>query len=437
MNTWIISLRNFLNRDFFLLILLGGVLFSIHAQKRPRFALRLAAGLALAFLLEGLGSLALYRVSSAAAGFALLEMLRAVLQFCLAAGLLFALYVYTPMNAMYVAVLGYTIEHLVVLVSYCVGCYACPDRPAGQAGLFLAFLAAAYTAECLMVLRNREGFANINNRSVIVQSALFLFASVVLSVLSYNYIVTNPALRGTPSVFVVSAFGVLMCLSIIIGLLDSFHIKRMETELLKTRELWREDVRRYELSKETVEVLNYRYHDLKKRMALLMDDTKAGEQIRRALDDYDDRFRTGNEAMDVVLTEKSILCRQNAISLAVIADGRCFAGLGAVDLYSILGNLIENAMEYLKTVPEPDKRVIDLFIRREGDMDVIHVENYLADVPKQSDDLPVTTKPDAADHGYGLKSVRYTVKKYSGIFRIATDHHLFSATVAIPLLEKE
>ena len=98
----------------------------------------------------------------------------------------------------------------------------------------------------------------------------------------------------------------------------------------------------------------------------------------------------------------------------------------------ILGNLIENAIEYLKSVPDPDKRVIALSIRQEGEMDVIHTENYLDKTPKQFDDLPLTTKPDVEDHGFGLKSVRYTLKKYGGILRITTDDHLFSATAAMP-----
>ncbi len=436
MSTILVFLQNLLNRDFFLLILLGGILFSVHIQKRTHFALRLIGGLALMLLISFLieqGSQAVWlAVGSSLRLSVAMEMGRAVLLFGLTAALLYVLYAYTPMNAVYVAVLGYTIEHLTVLISFCIRYYVFPDDDTMGAVIFLALFATAFAAEYLLVRRHREGFANINNRSVIVQSGLFLFGSIVLSVLSYHYIVTNPDLTGTPAVFVVSMFGVLMCVSIIIGLLDSFRIKRIETELLRTRELWHEDVRRYELSKETVDVLNYRYHDLKKRMALLTRDMAASEQVQRALDDYDDSFRTGNEAIDVVLTEKSILCRQNGVILTAMVDGRCFPSLGAVDLYSILGNLIENAIEHLKTVSDPEKRMIDLSMRAEGGMDVIRIENYLAKVPKQFDNLPMTTKPDPGEHGFGLKSVRYTLKKYNGILRISTDDHIFSVTAAIP-----
>lgn len=436
MESGLVALQSLLNQYFFVLILIGGILFSLHVPKRSHYLLRLIGGMAVASLITALTGagiqLLITWVDFSPWMLVAVEMLRAVLLFGMSTAILFLLYRYTPINALYVGVLGYTIEHLVVLSSYCVRYYLFPQSRTAGALLFFGLFAAAFVAEYLLVRHNREGFANINNRSAIVQSTLFLFGSVVLSVLSYDYIISNDALVGTPAVFIVSTFGILMCVNILIGLLDSFRIKRIETELLKTRELWHEDVRRYELSKETVDVLNYRYHDLKKRMALLTQDTAAGEQIRRALDDYDDSFRTGNEAMDVVLTEKSILCRQNGITMTAMADGNCFASLGQVDLYSILGNLIENAIEYLKSVPDPDKRVIALSIRQEGEMDVIHTENYLDKTPKQFDDLPLTTKPDAEDHGFGLKSVRYTLKQYGGILRITTDDHLFSATAAMP-----
>ena len=436
MMTTLVVLQNLLNEYFFFLILGGGMIFSMHVERRSHYFLRLFLGLLCSVLLTFLlGQLGRYlsvwdRVPQWET--VLFEMARSILIFTISTALLYELYVYSPMNALYVAVMGYTIEHLVVLVRSCMTYYVFAQNKTAGALLFFALFIAAYIAEYLLVRRNREGFANINNRSVIVQSVLFLFASVVLSVLSYDYIVLNPVLIGTPAVFIVSMFGILICMNIIIGLLDSFHIKRIETELLKTRELWHEDVRRYELSKETMDVLNYRYHDLKKRMQLLIRDPEAGKQVRQALDDYDDGFRTGNEAMDVVLTEKSILCRQNGIVLTVMADGGCFASLGAVDLYSILGNLIENAIEYLRTVSDPEKRVIALCIRCEGGMDVVHIENYLEKIPVRFDDLPLTTKPDASDHGFGLRSVRYTLKKYDGVLSISTEDHLFSATAAIP-----
>ena len=262
-----VALQSLLNQYFFVLILIGGILFSLHVPKRSHYLLRLIGGMAVASLITALTGagiqLLIAWVDFSPWMLVAVEMLRAVLLFGMSTVILFLLYRYTPINALYVGVLGYTIEHLVVLSSYCVRYYLFPQSRTAGALLFFGLFAAAFVAEYLLVRHNREGFANINNRSAIVQSTLFLFGSVVLSVLSYDYIISNDALVGTPAVFIVSTFGILMCVNILIGLLDSFRIKRIETELLKTRELWHEDVRRYELSKETVDVLNYRYHDLK------------------------------------------------------------------------------------------------------------------------------------------------------------------------------
>jgi sensor histidine kinase YesM len=297
--------------------------------------------------------------------------------------------------------------------------------------LFYLVYSSVYVAEYLL-LRNREDAVNIENTTMIIQSVIFLFCSVILSVLSYNYIVSNEALVGTPAVFVVSMFGVVMCVNIIIGLLDSFQTRKVQDELAMTRKLWQENVRQYELTKQTVDILNFRYHDLRNQMNLLVQDRGVAQEIENCLDSYYDSIRTGNEAMDVVLTEKSVLCRKNEIVFTCIADGQCLSYMSPVDIYSVLGNIIDNAVEYLSAIADKEKRVISLMIRREGDMDMIQIENFLAERPREEQGMPLTTKKDKENHGYGLKSVRHILKKYEGIMRISMENRMFSLTIALP-----
>lgn len=422
-----------LNQNFYLLIFLGGLLFSLHARRRGHFAVRLLAGLALCIAVSLLMDLILAASFADGGGRAVaLEIVRSTLIFSASAFAFYLAFDFSPTNALFVSVLGYTLEHLGILMYSAIAYYVLPAAPQLILSIcYLAVYTCIYSAAYVVGATSGGDYVAIDNDRLVLQSGVFLFASIVLSVLSYDYIVMNPLLAGTPAVFIVSAFGILICLTIIFALLDSFHITRMKEEIARIQELWHEDVRRYELSKETVDMLNIRYHDLKKRMEMVVEDAEAADEISRAIDEYDDTVRTGNEAMDIVLTEKNVLCRQHGISMTIMADGGCLAGLGPVEAYSILGNLIENAMEYLQDVPE-DKRVISVVIRNEGDMDIVQVENYYDGEPLGEDFLPSTTKPDKDSHGFGLKSVLHTIRKYDGILRVSAESGLFSVTAAIP-----
>lgn len=49
------------------------------------------------------------------------------------------------------------------------------------------------------------------------------------------------------------------------------------------------------------------------------------------------------------------------------------------------------------------------------------------------DGLPITTKREKEIHGYGLKSVRYTVEKYGGHMTIHVNENWFQLKILIPM----
>lgn len=430
------SLQHFLNSHFYLLVLIGAVISSLRTPKRRHFLLRLVLSLVVCIglceILEMTIHTAMMSVTDNLVVLSFFEMVRALFLYAVSVAVILCCYQYRLKNACYVCVFGYTLQHMTLLVYYLVCYYFVPGGNfAARILLFYLIYSSVYVAEYLL-LRNREDAVNIENTTMIIQSVIFLFCSVILSVLSYNYIVSNEALVGTPAEFVVSMFGIVMCVNIIIGLLDSFQTRKVQDELAMTRKLWQENVRQYELTKQTVDILNFRYHDLRNQMNLLVRDRGVAQEIENCLDSYYDSIRTGNEAMDVVLTEKSVLCRKNEIVFTCIADGQCLSYMSPVDIYSVLGNIIDNAVEYLSAIADKEKRVISLMIRREGDMDMIQIENFLAERPREEQGMPLTTKKDKENHGYGLKSVRYILKKYEGIMRISMENRMFSLTIALP-----
>lgn len=88
----------------------------------------------------------------------------------------------------------------------------------------------------------------------------------------------------------------------------------------------------------------------------------------------------------------------------------------APDIYSLFGNILDNAIESAQKEKNPDNRLISFRVNRQGGMVHIHAENTCTDEPLFQDGLPVTTKTDKNNHGYGVRSIRYIVEKYQGEF---------------------
>ena len=137
--------------------------------------------------------------------------------------------------------------------------------------------------------------------------------------------------------------------------------------------------------------------------------------------------------LDTVLTEKSLYCEAHQINLTCVADGRPLAFLDSTDIYTIFGNALDNAIESVIQLPDPEKRVIAVSVWARGGLLLFQFENYYEQSLTFEDGLPVTTKENNGYHGFGIKNIRYAAKKYGGQLFINTERNLFLLRVTIPI----
>lgn len=124
---------------------------------------------------------------------------------------------------------------------------------------------------------------------------------------------------------------------------------------------------------------------------------------------------------------------KNQIEITCMADGRGMEFIHAVDLYTILGNAVDNAIESVLLVSDPDKKVISISIWTKGRLLLMQIENYFEnDELKFVNGLPQTTK-NGEGHGYGMKSMKKCVEKYKGEMDVTAGDHLFRLTIFIPV----
>lgn len=104
-------------------------------------------------------------------------------------------------------------------------------------------------------------------------------------------------------------------------------------------------------------------------------------------------------------------------------------------LDTILGNAMDNAIECVKNLPKQEKRQIDVLIHRQHQFLIVQIMNPVEEELEFEDNLPVTTKHDKAYHGYGLRSIKNSVKKYNGVFQVKIKDGCFCLKILFPIKE--
>lgn len=156
--------------------------------------------------------------------------------------------------------------------------------------------------------------------------------------------------------------------------------------------------------------------------------------IEREVNVYDAVVETGNEALDTILTEKSLTCSGEGIVLTVMAEGSSLGFMAPADIYSLFGNALDNAIEAVRDVTDAERRAIAVSVQQRGRMVAVSVENCCAHVPRIPEGgLPETTKNDRENHGFGMRSMRQIAERYGGSLHAGVESDVFYLNVLLAM----
>ncbi len=213
-------------------------------------------------------------------------------------------------------------------------------------------------------------------------------------------------------------------------------------ELEAINRILNQQYEQYQLSRDNIELLNRKYHDLKHQINIIREESDTVkkeaylEEMEIGIKMYEAQNKTGNSILDTILTSKSMYCVQNDINFTCVADGTLLEFMDVMDICTIFGNILDNAIESVEKLNNTGLRLIRAAVFAQNDFLMIRVENYCETVLDMVDGLPVTTKDDKRFHGYGIKSIRYTVEKNEGTMTIHNENHWFIIRILIPLPRK-
>ena len=229
------------------------------------------------------------------------------------------------------------------------------------------------------------------------------------------------------------------------AILFAHHMQLVEYRRKKERDALQNVLQaqyaQYRSAQDSIDLINKKYHDLKHQIAVLR--SEASEEKAHYLDameqeirSYEAQNKTGNEVLDTILTSKSLYCQQHGITLTCVADGAALDFMDTMDLCSLFGNALDNAIESVEKLPDSEQRLIHLVVARQKSFLWIRIENTYDDAFRADGTLPKTTKTDARYHGYGLKSIYDTAEKYGGTAEISTQENQFTLKVLFPIKQK-
>jgi len=184
-------------------------------------------------------------------------------------------------------------------------------------------------------------------------------------------------------------------------------------------------------------------HDIKIHLAVLKEFTikykadDVAEYISSLLGDVEDSeiySETGNLAFDSIINFKLKDIKNDNIKLDMRIQVPPILGADDVDIVTIMGNLLDNALE---AVAKADEKIIRLNIVLNKGAILIKMENtFDGNVSYLDNKKELASSKNEPGHGHGLKNIKRSVDKYNGYVKISHEGNIFSIRILLFLQDE-
>lgn len=187
--------------------------------------------------------------------------------------------------------------------------------------------------------------------------------------------------------------------------------------------------------KEQDEQLRSLHHDMKHHMEVLNQLSELNEvkqyvgMLKKEAEKALDQLDTGNAVLNIILENKTRVCRELDIRLEAGIRFDHTEFLSSMDICSLFVNCLDNAIEATKELD--DSRLIEIAGGWINDTLVVRIQNTFKHELKTENGRLVSTKSEVG-HGYGIKNAISVVEKYGGTFNTKVEGQKFIVTWMIP-----
>ena len=296
---------------------------------------------------------------------------------------------------------------------------------------FFSYIIVYYLIFIMFALRlNKNNFyeAKYDFKFLVVGCVFILSDIVINSIVSwYSTIHFENIYLG-----IVALINVLCCFIGLFYIFEMFYSNNIKNQMKIIEEIQKKESNQYKISKETIDMINIKCHDFRHQIREFGDnqkiDNEAINNLNKLIRIYDSTYHTENEALNVILNEKTLLCNNKNIRFTCIVDGNALNFIENEDIYSLFGNLIDNSIEAVNQLDDNEK-IISLKIKQVGNIVSISIKNGYKGKIQMENNLPLSKKEDNIHHGFGMKSIKMVCEKYNGNLRLNIENNIFIVTI--------
>ena len=347
--------------------------------------------------------------------------------------------------AMFLGTAGYAMQHFtykliqIVIGSIEKGIPSFVDNNYGIYGIYASFVIIS-----LPIFYNMFGKKIHNNETLIIEDSRLLIISIILIICTVilNLIYESFVKVSNLTLFIVGClFDMVCCFLTLFIEFEMLKSKEISEAYIQMKTIWESEKKQLEISKENMDYMKILAHDLKHELnesTLLISKDKVDE-LNHRIAAFGNSIKTGNDILDLVIAERTLIVQKENINLSIIADGSVLSNMKQSDCYSLFMIIMDNAIDAVKELPK-DQREISLAVRESMGMILIHEVNPFKGTLNFKDGLPQTTKRDSMYHGFGTKSIKGIVDSYSGDCEISIkDNNIYVLNILLPknIIQKE
>lgn len=265
---------------------------------------------------------------------------------------------------------------------------------------------------------------------------LLLFLPISSIYIALLLCMSQPQFRILASLGAICLLGINLIAFSLYDMLSQVMKNRLEE--LKIQEQNHSYEKQMQIYRESIEKTSTMRHDWKNHLAAIFNMAKNNHDheiekyvsdLLNILDNGKIYSKSGNMAVDAIVNYKCEEAEKCGISVKVEIEISKDIVWNEVDLSTIIGNLMDNAIRAAKVIKN-NSYIHLLIIEQKGNL-IIRISNPYSGSLKIHDGIYETTKQNKEEHGIGLKHIKKLVNKYHGVFNIDTQKQVFSVEVIL------
>lgn len=280
-------------------------------------------------------------------------------------------------------------------------------------------LSKAILISLIIIVRAFKTPFDIGKEEILyILTPIFTNIIIILTIFGYAFREGNNDYGERSPIFFVSILMLLSNLSLMFIARKIIKNKKLELENQFIKDKLEMEYNYYSNLRDNEEKIRRLYHDIKNHIACIHGSHRESNKrekyinsLKLEIDKLNLGFNTGNEVLDVILNNKSEVCKDYYIDLKVFMDFSKVNFMEYFDICTIFANCIDNAIEACRKVKNKEERYISLKGNYINNFYVVKIEN--SKINKKNNKL-ITDKKDKFLHGLGLKNIKLALEKYEG-----------------------